>query len=61
MIENEEFKITRIFNAPRKLLFKVHTEAKDMSNWFGPQGFKIEVLKLDLSPEGIFLFCLTNK
>ncbi|MDD4974524.1 MAG: SRPBCC domain-containing protein [Bacteriovorax sp.] len=59
MIENEEFIITRTFNASRKLLFKVHTDPRDMANWFGPKRLKTEVYKFDLSPGGLVHYSLT--
>jgi len=47
-------KITRIFDAPRSLVFKAWTESEHMARWWGPQGFKSTVLKNDLRPGGAY-------
>jgi len=46
--------ITRIFDAPRSLVFKAWTEPEHMVNWFGPRGFTSKVLKNDLRPGGAY-------
>ena len=50
--------ITRIFAAPRDLVFKVWTEPKHILNWWGPKGFTAPVCKVDLRPGGEFLYCM---
>ncbi|MCD9025317.1 SRPBCC family protein [Cohnella silvisoli] len=52
---NNELVITRVFNAPRELVFKAWTEPERLQQWWGPKGFTLEVYKLDLRPGGIFL------
>jgi uncharacterized protein YndB with AHSA1/START domain len=46
--------ITRVFDAPRSLVFKAWTESERMANWFGPRGFTSKVLKNDLRPGGAY-------
>ncbi|SEG61104.1 Uncharacterized conserved protein YndB, AHSA1/START domain [Bryocella elongata] len=36
-----ELKISRIFNAPRELVWKAFTEADMMQEWMGPRGFGV--------------------
>jgi uncharacterized protein YndB with AHSA1/START domain len=60
MVENNhasdnELVITRVFNAPRELVFKAWTEPERLQKWWGPKGLTLEVSKLDLRPGGIFL------
>jgi uncharacterized protein YndB with AHSA1/START domain len=60
MVENNhasdnELVITRVFNAPRELVFKAWTEPERLQKWWGPKGLTLEVSKLDLRPSGIFL------
>ena len=50
----KEFVITRTFNAPRSLVFKAFTEAEHLAHWWGPVGFKLEVLALDVRAGGKF-------
>jgi uncharacterized protein YndB with AHSA1/START domain len=47
-------KITRIFDAPRTLVFNAWTQNEHMANWFGPRGFKSTVIKNDLRPGGAY-------
>lgn len=47
----------REFNAPRELVYKVWTEPEHFGNWWGPQGFTLEVATMDVRPGGIFLGC----
>ena len=49
--------LTRVFNAPRELVFKVWTDPEHFGNWWGPQGFSLEVAKMDVRPGGMFLGC----
>ncbi|TAK53153.1 MAG: SRPBCC domain-containing protein [Bacteroidetes bacterium] len=50
----EEFVITRVFNAPREVVFKAWTEPEHLAQWWGPKGFTMIALKIDLRPGGIF-------
>ena len=46
--------ITRVFDAPRELVFKAWTQPEHMARWFGPAGFTSKVLKHDLRPGGSY-------
>ncbi len=48
----QELVITRIFDAPRSLVFKMWTDPKHMAHWWGPQGFTNPVCELDVRPGG---------
>ena len=54
MIAGEEFIITRTINAPRELVWKVWTEPQHLAKWWGPVGFEMCGVKVDLKPGGIF-------
>ena len=47
-----EIIITRIFNAPRELVFKAWTQAEHIAQWWGPKGFTTRVIEMDLRPGG---------
>ncbi len=47
-------KITRIFDAPRSLVFKAWTDSEHIARWWGPRGFKSDVIKNDLRPGGAY-------
>ena len=46
--------ITRVFDAPRELVFKAWTESEHMAKWWGPRGFKSTVLRNELRPGGAY-------
>jgi uncharacterized protein YndB with AHSA1/START domain len=48
-----EVTITRIFDAPRALVFKAWTDAKHLSRWWGPQGFTTPICQFDAQVGGI--------
>lgn len=51
------FIITRVFDAPRDLVWKTWTEREHMQ-WWGPKGVTIHHAKLDLRPGGMFHYCM---
>jgi uncharacterized protein YndB with AHSA1/START domain len=48
--------ITRIFDAPRELVFKAWTDPRHLVHWMGPRGFKSTVLRSDLRVGGAYRF-----
>jgi uncharacterized protein YndB with AHSA1/START domain len=46
--------ITRIFDAPRDLVFKCWTDPEHMAKWHGPKGFTSTVLRNELRPGGAY-------
>lgn len=57
-MSNELFVLERTFNAPRELVYNAWTNADSLAQWWGPKGFQIEVVKLDLRPGGMFHYCM---
>ncbi len=53
--EEKELALTRVFDAPRELGFKVWTDPKHVAQWWGPRGFTNPVCELDLRPGGAIL------
>ncbi|CDG83085.1 SRPBCC family protein [Janthinobacterium agaricidamnosum] len=51
---SEEFVVTRILDAPRELVFKAWTEPERLERWWGPAGFVLSVLTLELEAGGVF-------
>ena len=54
----QEFVIAREFDAPRDLVWKAWTDKDRLAQWWGPKGCKIEVLKFDLRPGGVFHYAI---
>jgi uncharacterized protein YndB with AHSA1/START domain len=44
--------LTRVFDAPRDLVFKAWTDPKHLAQWWGPQGFTVPTCEVDLRPGG---------
>ena len=59
MAERNELVITRVFDAPRKLVFKAWSEAAHLAEWWGPPGSAIEIKKLEFRPGGAFHYRMT--
>ena len=55
-----EFFIQREFDAPRERVWKAWTEAERLGKWWGPKGFDIVSVKLDLRPGGTFHYGLKS-
>lgn len=51
---NSDFVISQTFDAPRELVFQSWVEPERLAQWWGPVGFSLSVLALDLKPGGIF-------
>ncbi|MGH8338133.1 MAG: SRPBCC domain-containing protein, partial [Gammaproteobacteria bacterium] len=52
----QEIVITRIFDAPRALVFKAWTEPAHLARWWGPVGFTTRVCEMDSRPGGGYRF-----
>ena len=48
------FVATRIFDAPRELVFKAWTDPKQLAQWFPPKDFTAPVCDVDPRPGGVF-------
>src|SRR5579871_5305107 len=53
-MQGDEFTISRVFDAPRELVFDAWTQEQHLAQWFGPKGCAIVDAKLDLRPGGFF-------
>jgi len=49
---DRELVITRIFNAPRNLVFEVFTDPKHVIHWWGPNGFTNTIHTMNVKPGG---------
>jgi len=47
-----ELVITRLFDAPRSVVFKAFTDSKRVAQWWGPHAFTNPVCELDARPGG---------
>jgi uncharacterized protein YndB with AHSA1/START domain len=55
---NPEFVISRVFDAPKNVVYKAWTDSSDLKQWWGPKGTKVTECTLDLKPNGTLHYCL---
>jgi uncharacterized protein YndB with AHSA1/START domain len=48
--------MTRVFDAPRELVFKAWTKAEYLTQWWGPDGFTVPVCEVDFRAGGVLRF-----
>jgi uncharacterized protein YndB with AHSA1/START domain len=55
-ISTQEITITRVFDAPRELVWKAWTEPDQLAQWWGPLGWtnRLETIEMDVRPGGAF-------
>lgn len=55
---DREIVMTRVFNAPRHLVYDAFTKPELLKRWFGPRGWSLVVCEVDLRVGGGFRFVL---
>jgi uncharacterized protein YndB with AHSA1/START domain len=55
---DSEFVITRVFAAPREIVFAAFTESERMLRWWGPAGYTMVGATMDLRPGGSYHYGL---
>ena len=55
-----EIVITRIFDAPRDLVWKAWTDPEHFKRWWGPKDFTSPFCKIDLRVGGKYLNCMRS-
>ena len=60
MTAERELVITRIFDAPRELVWKAWTEPERVMRWWGPKNFTAPFCKIDLRVGGAYLNCMRS-
>lgn len=53
-----EIVATRLFDAPRDLVFRMWTEPDHVKQWWGPQGFTNTIHEMDVRPGGVWRFVM---
>src|SRR5450432_3445178 len=48
----KELTISRVFNAPRAMVFKAWIDPIQLAQWWGPNGFTNPVCRIDVRPGG---------
>ena len=56
--ETERMVVTRVFDAPRELVWKAYTDPKYVMQWWGPKGFTCPACEMDFRVGGKSLLCM---
>lgn len=56
----DELFISRIFDAPRELVWKAWTDPQHIQRWWGPKDFTAPASKIDFRVGGKYLFCMRS-
>lgn len=55
-----EIVLSRVIAAPRARVFQAFTDPDQITRWFGPEGFKIETLEIDIRVGGRWRYIYTG-
>ncbi|HEV8389708.1 MAG TPA: SRPBCC domain-containing protein [Dongiaceae bacterium] len=55
-IEERTLVLSRVFDAPRELVFKAWTQPEHLARWWGPRGFTLISYKTDVRVGGSYRF-----
>jgi uncharacterized protein YndB with AHSA1/START domain len=55
---DRELVLSRVFDAPRDLVFKLWTDSRHVAQWYGPHGFTVTVQEMDVRPGGVWRFVM---
>src|SRR5713226_3537728 len=53
-----EIVATRVFDAPREVVFKLWTDPNHVGQWWGPKGFTTTISEMDVRPGGVWRFVM---
>jgi uncharacterized protein YndB with AHSA1/START domain len=56
--DTEQMVVTRVFDAPRELVWKAWTDPPYVMQWWGPKGFTCPTCKIDFRVGGKFLISM---
>ncbi len=55
---SKELVITRVFDAPRELVWKAWTDPQQVKRWWGPKDFTAPHISIDFREGGKYLYCM---
>jgi uncharacterized protein YndB with AHSA1/START domain len=59
-ITEREVIITRVYDAPARLLFEAYSRPEHLTRWFGPKGWPLTRCEMDFRVGGHFRFAMTG-
>jgi uncharacterized protein YndB with AHSA1/START domain len=55
---DREIVVSRVFDAPRELVFDAWTDPEQVVQWWGPHGFTTTIQEMDVRPGGVWRFVM---
>jgi uncharacterized protein YndB with AHSA1/START domain len=55
-----DFVMTRVFDAPRSLVFEAWTKPEHLVHWWGRKAFSMPFCEIDFRPGGVFRLCMRS-
>lgn len=52
--EDQQIVLSRVFDAPRRMVWDAWTDPEQVAQWWGPTGFTTTVVEMDLRPGGVW-------
>ena len=49
-----EIVLSRVFDAPRKMVWEAWTDPEQVAKWWGPKGFSTTIEEMDVRPGGVW-------
>ena len=56
-----EIEFSRVFDAPRRLVFEAHAKPEHVRRWWGPRGSTMTTCELDFRPGGRWRFVIRTR
>jgi uncharacterized protein YndB with AHSA1/START domain len=53
-VVDREIVLTRVFDAPRRMMWEAWTDPKQLVLWWGPRGFTTTIEEMDVRPGGVW-------
>jgi len=60
VLSDLEIEMTRVFAAPRRLVFEAHSRPEHVRRWWGPRGGSMTTCEMDFRPGGVWRFVITK-
>ncbi|MGG1663773.1 SRPBCC family protein [Brevibacillus sp. NRS-1366] len=57
-VAGRELTVTRVFQAPREIVYQTWTDPRHLSHWWGPEGFTITIHEMDVRPGGVWSYVM---
>jgi uncharacterized protein YndB with AHSA1/START domain len=58
LLGDRQIAATRVFDAPRELVWKTFTDPQHLAQWWGPNGFTLTTYSMEPKPGGVWRFVM---